>query len=297
MLRASVAALQPAFDERIPNAFNYLGIGTVFANGMDMMFHSFKITTIALALSTLAANGQTQPVALPAGSWIEVRLNQLVSSDRNQVGDTFSATLSQPLIANGMVVARRGQTVMGRVSEVTKGGRIKGRSSIGIEIVELSLVDGQQVPVRTQLIETTAGSSRGRDAGAIGMTTGAGAAIGAAAAGGAGAGLGALAGAGAAAIGVLATKGRVTEIYPEDKISFRSLEAISIDTQRAEHAFQPVRQEDYSPTQLQQRVPQQTVQMVPGFGFYDPFFWGPSWGFYGRPGFGFGGGRGFRRFR
>ncbi len=36
-------------------------------------------------------------------------VNEPLSSDHNVSGDTFTATLTQPLIANGYVVARRGQ--------------------------------------------------------------------------------------------------------------------------------------------------------------------------------------------
>lgn len=264
------------------------------------LFHSSLV--IALCFSS-GLNADSSTVTLPAGAWVSVRVAQPLSSDRNQAGDTFSATLAQPLIANGMVIARRGQTVLGRVSETSKGGRVKGTSRLGIEIIELSLVDGQNVPVRTQLVESTAGRSNGRDATAVATTTGVGALIGAAAAGGTGAGLGAIAGAGAAAIGVLATKGRPTEIYPEDLVNFRTLAPIQVNTEQAAHAFQPVRQEDYSPTQLQPRVTRQSAAIGPTPFLYDPF-WGGGWGygwtpgfaFYGRPGFYYGG-RGFRRWR
>lgn len=245
-----------------------------------------------------------QQLNLPAGTWISVRLDQVLSSDRNQAGDSFTATLSQPLIANGIVVARRGQTVAGRVAEANKGGRVKGTSRLGIEIVELSLVDGSQMPVRTQLMSSTAGTSRGRDAAAVATTTGVGAAIGAAASGGSGAGLGAVAGLGAAAIGVLASRGRATELYPEDLVTFRTVTAITISTQQAEHAFQPIRQEDYPADQLQNRNRTQTVQIAPLRNFYDPFWgptfgygWGPGWSYFGGPRGFVGGGRGFRRFR
>jgi len=268
-----------------------------------------RIIHILIVFSISRALAQEQPshaaaVTLPAGAWVSVRVNQMLSSDKSQAGDTFSATLTQPLIANGIVVARRGQTVLGRVSETSKGGRVKGTSRLGIEIIELSLVDGQNIPVRTHLVESTAGTSKGRDATAVATTTGMGAAIGAAAAGGSGAGLGAIAGAGASLIGVLATKGRQTEIYPEDQVTFRTLAPVPISTDQAAHAFQPVRQEDYSPTQLQPRVQRQTTAWAQTPFFYDPFWgggygygWGPRFGFYGGPGFFNGGGRGFRRIR
>ena len=49
-------------------------------------------------------------------------MNQALSSDRNQEGDIFTATLTQPVVVNGVVVAQRGQTVMGRVAEATRPG-------------------------------------------------------------------------------------------------------------------------------------------------------------------------------
>src|ERR1044071_6607427 len=48
-------------------------------------------------------------VTLPAGTYVRVRVNDKLSSDKNQPGDFFTATLEQPLVANGVVVAQRGQ--------------------------------------------------------------------------------------------------------------------------------------------------------------------------------------------
>src|SRR5712691_8311864 len=56
-------------------------------------------------------------LTVPAGTWITVRVDQPISSDRNQQGDMFTATLAQPVVANGRVIARRGQTVGGVVAE------------------------------------------------------------------------------------------------------------------------------------------------------------------------------------
>jgi len=111
--------------------------------------------------------------------------------------------LEQPLVADGWVVSRRGETVMGRIVTARKAGRVKGVSELEVELSELVLADGRQVRIRTQLFENSGGASRGRDAGAIGTTSGLGAAIGAAAGGGRGAGIGAAAGAAAAVAGVL----------------------------------------------------------------------------------------------
>jgi len=85
---------------------------------------------------------------LPAGTWVSVRVNELISTEHNRAGDSFTGTLAQPVVADGMVVARRGQTVAGRVAESIKGGRVKGTSRLAVELTEIGLVDGRQMPVR-----------------------------------------------------------------------------------------------------------------------------------------------------
>jgi len=74
--------------------------------------------------------------SVPPGTWITVRLNEPLSSDRNQPGDTFMATLAQPLVANGYVIARRGQSIVGRVAEAMKANRGGGTSRLGLELIE-----------------------------------------------------------------------------------------------------------------------------------------------------------------
>ena len=230
-------------------------------------------------------------LTLPASSWITVRVDQWLSSDRNQPGDAFSATLAQPVVADGRVIARRGQTVGGVVASVEKAGRVKGPSRLGLELTELSLVDGRQIQVKTTLLERRGNTSAGRDIGAVGATTGAGAAIGAAAGGGLGAGIGAVAGAAASTIGVLVTRGQPTVVYPEDQLTFRIERPVTVSVGSSEQAFRLVRQEDYEETRIAQRGPSPGPPppvyyggYYPRFygGYYPPFFYGPSF-FYSRP--------------
>lgn len=240
-------------------------------------------------------------LTLPAGSWITIRVDQPLSSDHNQPGDAFTATLVQPLVANGLVVARRGQTVAGRVAEAVKAGHVKGTSRLGLQLTEISLVDGRQAPIRTQLIDRQGDTSVGRDVAAVGTTTAVGAAIGAAADHGFGAGMGAIAGAGASIIGVLATRGRATVVYPETVLTFRLEAPVTISTEHSEQAFQPVAQRDYEQRDIQRQRPPRLAGGPPppyGYpypyaGYYPPLYYGPSLFFYSGPHFY--GGHGFYR--
>jgi hypothetical protein len=179
-------------------------------------------------------------LTIKSGTYVTVRINQWLSSDRNQKGDTFTGTLNQPVVVDGIVVAQRGQTVYGQVSESQKAGRVEGTSRLGLQLTQLTLVDGDQAPLQSQMVTRNGQTSQGRDAAAIGVTTGVGAAIGAGVNGGVGAGVGAGAGLVVGVLGVLLTRGRPTVIYPESVLTFQVQAPVEIATDRAPQAFQPV---------------------------------------------------------
>jgi hypothetical protein len=231
---------------------------------------------------------------LPAGTIVLVRLADQLSSNHNKVGDSFTTLLEQPLVAQGLVLSRRGQSVMGRVAVVQNAGRVKGVSQLGIDLTEVVLADGQQVPIRTRLIRTSAGTSKGRDAAGIATTTGMGAMIGAAAGGGVGAAIGAGAGAVAGVIGVLSTRGRATDLYPETLLTFMLTEPLTISTAQNAQAFKVVTRQDYlggvprsNPPRYPAVYPAPPLQpyYYPGYYYYPgpyapPGYWG-YYGFYG----------------
>lgn len=249
-------------------------------------------------------------LTLQTGTLIVMRTSDYLSSKRDKPGELFHGALAEPLVVNGWVIARRGQTVIGRVDVAKKAGRIHGVSQLGVSLSRLILVDGQQIPVTTQLMRASGGTSKGRDAAAVGTTSGIGAIIGAAANGGEGAGIGAAIGAGAGLAGVLLTRGRPAVIEPETELTFELQSPVTISTSDSQVAFRPVAQGDYSAGRrapaLSRRQPA-FVPPCPGCGY--PLFYSPWWygGFYypgpfflgywrfGYGGFGWGYHRGFRR--
>jgi len=236
-------------------------------------------------------------ITIPAGTFVTVRVDQTLSSDKNQAGDGFSASLARPLIADGLVVARQGQALGGRVVDAKKAGRVSGVSHLQVSLYSLTLADGQQVPVETALTSITGPTSKGRDAGAIAATTATGAAIGAAAAWGTGAAIGAGAGLVAGAVGVLVTRGHPTIIYPESQLTFRLAKPVTFSTEQAPQAFVDAR--SVSTERAARQGPPAGYRGCPpgGCGPYPPpppypygpaypYGWGPSVGFYFGPGYG-----------
>jgi hypothetical protein len=92
-----------------------------------------------------------------------------------------------------------------------------------------------------------------------------------------------------ATIGVLATKGHDSVIYPETLLTFQTENAVTIETGSASGAFRYVGPDDYSrPSTMSQTVATRPAYVYgPGYyGYPYPYYgWGyPYWG----PGFGFG---------
>jgi hypothetical protein len=167
-------------------------------------------------------------VTIAAGTLLPVRIGETLSSANNERGDTFLATLDQPLVVDGFVIAERGSRVEGRVVEAEAPGRAKGASHLGIELVKISTSDGQHVRIRTAAFKKDSNSSTGNDVAKVGIITAIGAAIGAAADGGKGAAIGAGVGGAAGVADVMLTRGKPVEIRVETRLSFRVQEPVTI---------------------------------------------------------------------
>lgn len=167
-------------------------------------------------------------LTIPAGTLITVRLRDALSSERNSMDENFTATLDAPLIVDGFVIAERGSTQRGRIMDLARSGRVKGRALLAVALTQLNTADGQHIDIRTDTFRREAESTVKSDAAKAGVAAGIGAAIGAIAGGGKGAGIGAAIGGAAGAGGAMATRGKPAELPSETRLSFRLSEPITI---------------------------------------------------------------------
>jgi len=183
---------------------------------------------------------------------------------------------------------------------------VEGTSRLALQLTGLTLADGSQANLQTQLFQRNGSTSVGNDVGAVATTTGLGAAVGAAADWGRGAAIGAGAGAAAGVIGVLLTRGRPTVVYPETLLTFRVEREVIVDLTRAPQAFRYVGPDEYDRPPVQttvvRRPPPPRPYYVPYPAYYPgyypgyyPYGFGPSFGVVIRGGgWGWGGGRRWR---
>jgi hypothetical protein len=255
--------------------------------------------------------GQQVPVNRPAyglppeltvrpGTYLTVRLNQALSSDGNRPGDTFVGSLAQPLVVDGVVLAHRNQLVYGRVADAQRA-RSGAPSRLGLELSSITLADGSQVPIRSQMVVNRGGTTpTDVQVATVGATTATGAAIGAMAGWGTGAAIGAGVGALAGIAGVAMTKNRPTVLYPEDALTFALVEPVTISTHNA-HAFRFVGPDDYDRPAVQTRLQRRPVAVAPApypyaYPYAYPYPWyggvsvvvGPRWGYGYGYGYGYG---------
>jgi len=162
-----------------------------------------------------------QPLVIPSGTVLTVRLDQEVSSKTSHEGDPFNATLEQPLVINGTTVAPVGTPASGKVTEAHAAGKFKGGATLNLSLDTVLIQQSRYQIQATPITQTSKGKGK-RSATMIGGGTGAGALIGGIAGGGKGAAIGALVGAGAgtAGAGMTGNKNDIT-LPAEAALSFK----------------------------------------------------------------------------
>lgn len=152
-----------------------------------------SLLSAALLLSLVGGLATSSRAAsIPSGTQIQVRLAQKLETGETKTGQTFSATVAQPVVVNGKTVLAKGARVNGHVTEAVSSGRLKGKASITLELTQAS-----GAAVHTEPLRIDGKSHLLRDAGLIGGGAAAGALIGGATGGKKGAAIGAVVGAGA----------------------------------------------------------------------------------------------------
>jgi type IV secretion system protein VirB10 len=166
-------------------------------------------------------------IVVPEGTIIPVTLTSTVSTKNSHDGDGIYGKTSFPVTVNNKIVIPEGSYVRGKVSEVRRPGKVKGKGELTLNFQTLVLPSGITIPIYTSLrgaggsgerkgeATVQGDSSKSDDAATVERTTVEGAGIGAIAGRTAkGAGIGGAAGAAAGAAAVLLTRGKDLVLGP-----------------------------------------------------------------------------------
>ncbi|PYP85790.1 MAG: hypothetical protein DMG65_20100 [Candidatus Angelobacter sp. Gp1-AA117] len=171
-----------------------------------MIMRKSVVFTMLLLCSALLASAAT----VPAGTKVTVRMGAELSSGTAKIGDTWKGTLAKDVVVDGNTVAKTGDEVTGKVTNVKSSGRLHAPGQLSLR---LTSINGE--PVHSSLYARQGKSHTKSNATKIGGGAAAGALIGAIAGGGKGAAIGTLAG-GAAGTGVAAYTGKEEVVIPAE---------------------------------------------------------------------------------
>lgn len=143
-------------------------------------------------------------VVIPASAVVGLQVETPLSSERNEVEDRVDARVTRDVIAEGRVAIPAGSRVIGHVTLVERGGKLRDRARLGVRFHTLVLADGLRLPLRTEAIVREGDPPSGRSARKIGGAAAGGAILGAILGGGKGAAIGGAAGAGAGTAAAMA---------------------------------------------------------------------------------------------
>ena len=75
-------------------------------------------------------SGNPNQLTIPSGTKVPLALKQSLSTKNAKEGDAVYAVTTFPVVINDRIIIPAGTYVQGRVSDVKRGGRIKGRAEV-----------------------------------------------------------------------------------------------------------------------------------------------------------------------
>ena len=161
-----------------------------------------------------------EPIVVPTGTVLTIRLDQAVGSKISQSGEPFTGTLSSAVDVDGKTAIPAGARASGVVADAKALGRFKGGAVLQLKLNSIE-VDGKARSIETSSVVREEKGKGKRTAVLAGGGAAVGALIGGLAGGGKGAAIGALAGGGAGTAGAAYTGNKDIVLPAEAAVSFK----------------------------------------------------------------------------
>ena len=171
---------------------------------------------------------EPRAVTVPVGTLIDVRLDDSLSSSRDHRGDSFHATLDEPILVNGMVAVPQGAGVRGRVVAAEASGHLETPAELSVTLSALE-IGRQECEIRTSNYSRRGQSHAKHDAKWIAGLAGGGALLGALIGRGKGAAIGAGVGGGAGTASAYATGRKDIYLPSETRMRFVLKEPVTLN--------------------------------------------------------------------
>ncbi len=188
---------------------------------------STAATPATISAST-PAPAPPQPIVVPAGATLVVRLGNSVGSKLSSPGDSFSAKLVSNVTVDGNTVIPAGAPARGTVVDAQPLGKLKGGARLAVKLTSITVNGVDQSIVTSSISRTKKGKGK-RTVVMAGGGTAFGAIVGGLAGGGKGAAIGALAGGGAGTAGSAYTGNDEIVLPVESALSFKLRSPLTVN--------------------------------------------------------------------
>lgn len=159
-------------------------------------------------------------ITIPADTPITIRMVDSVNSETSRLGQTFMASLDEPIVVNGQTLIGRGADVTTKLVDDQEAGKLQGRTVQTLALVSINY-NGRWVDLSSNDVRTESGSQGAKTAKIVGGTAVLGAIIGGLAGGGKGAAIGTVSGAAVGTGAAVVTSGQKVVIPSETRLTFR----------------------------------------------------------------------------
>ncbi len=166
------------------------------------------------------------PYTVPHGTVLVVRMIDSVDSDVNKPGETFRATLEEPIAVGENILAPKDTPVAVQLVHVKQSGQLRGEEEIALQLRSIT-VNSKTYSLTSEFAQVASEGKGKESAKVIGTTAGIGALIGVIVGGKKGAAVGAAAGAGAGVV-VQSVRGKQVRIPSEALLSFALEESVTL---------------------------------------------------------------------
>jgi hypothetical protein len=178
--------------------------------------------------TTEPAPPQFVELVVPAESVIGLQVETALSSENARVEDEVVARVSRDVRVDDRVAIPSGARAHGQVTLVEQGGRMRGRSRLGIRFTSVVLADGTRIPLDTETVFREGESPTGESTAKIGGGAIGGAIIGGIFGGAKGAVIGGSVGAGAGTAAVYAGGRNAATLPSGTPITVRLIEPATV---------------------------------------------------------------------
>jgi hypothetical protein len=171
-------------------------------------------------------------VTVPSDAVVGLQIETAVSSETARVEDRVVARVTRDVRADGRVAIPAGSKVIGAVSIVERGGRMKDQAKLGVRFHTVILADGTELPLQTETIYRVGEAPGNASAAKVGGGAIGGAILGAILGGGKGAAIGGAIGAAGGTAAVMASDRHPAVLAAGSPITVKVLSPVTVTVEK-----------------------------------------------------------------